>query len=92
MKQHKYSAADWTAVTNTAAMPRDRSPNRRVWGWPVLGPLVAAHLANDAGNFGPALIAASAVVALGGLLMPAVGLLGTTSTESRREYVHVNRH
>ncbi|MDQ3925072.1 MAG: hypothetical protein M3309_14350 [Actinomycetota bacterium] len=56
------------------------------------GPLVAAHLANDAGNFGPALIAASAVVALGGLLMPAVGLLGTTSTESRREYVHVNRH
>ena len=58
----------------------------------VLGPLVAAHLADEAGNFGPALVAASAVVALGGLLMPAVGLFGTTSTGSRKEYVHGNRH
>ena len=58
----------------------------------VLGPLVAAHLADDAGNFGPALIAASAVVALGGLLMPAVGLFGTTSSGSRKGFVHGNRH
>ena len=58
----------------------------------VLRPLVAARLADDAGNFGAALIAASAVVALGGLLMPAVGLFGTTSTGGRKEYVHGNRH
>ena len=58
----------------------------------VLGPLVAAHLADEAGNFGPALIAASAVVALGGLLMPAVGLFGTTSSGSRKGFVHGNRH
>lgn len=58
----------------------------------VLGPLVAAYLADDAGNFGPALIAASAAVALGGLLMPAVRLFGTTSTGSRKEYFHGNRH
>ena len=58
----------------------------------VLGPLVAARLADDAGNFGAALIAASAVVALGGLLMPAVGLFSTTSTRGRKEYVHGNRH
>jgi MFS family permease len=58
----------------------------------VLGPLVAAYLANEAGNFGPALIAASAAVALGGLLMPAVRLFGTTSTGSRKEYFHGNRH
>jgi MFS family permease len=58
----------------------------------VLGPLVAARLADDAGNFGAALIAASAAVALGGLLMPAVGLFGTTSTGGRKEYVHGNRH
>jgi MFS family permease len=58
----------------------------------VLGPLVAAHLADEAGDFGPALVAASAMVALGGLLMPVVGLFGTTSTGSRKEYVHGNRH
>jgi MFS family permease len=58
----------------------------------VLGPLVAAHLANDAGNFGPALIAASAVVALGGLLMLVVGLFVTTSIGGRKEYVHGNKH
>jgi MFS family permease len=58
----------------------------------VLGPLVAAHLADDAGNFEPALIAASAMVALGGLLMPAVGLFGTTSTGSRKECVHGKKH
>jgi MFS family permease len=58
----------------------------------VLGPLVAAHLASEAGNFGPALVAASAVVALGGLLMPAVGLFGATSTGSGKEYVHDHRH
>ena len=58
----------------------------------VLGPLVAAYLADDAGNFGAALIAASAVVALGGLLMPAVGLFGTTSTGGRKEHVHGNRY
>jgi MFS family permease len=58
----------------------------------VLGPLVAAHLADEAGNFGPALIAGSAAVALGGLLMPIVGLFGTTSLGDRKEYVHGNRH
>jgi hypothetical protein len=58
----------------------------------VLGPQVVARLADDAGNFGPALVAASAAVALGCLLMPAVGLFGATSTGGRKEYVHGNRH
>jgi len=51
----------------------------------VLGPLVAARLADDAGGFGPALIAASAAVALGALLMPAVGLVGAISTKRGEE-------
>ena len=42
----------------------------------VLGPLVAAALAEGPGGFGPALVFASAAVALGGLLIPAVGLAG----------------
>ncbi len=41
-----------------------------------MGPLVAAALAGGAGGFGPALVFASAAVALGDLLIPAVGLVG----------------
>lgn len=41
----------------------------------AIGPLVAARLADDAGNFGPALVVASAAVALGGLLMAAIGFV-----------------
>ena len=41
----------------------------------VLGPLVAAALAGETGTFGPALVLASAAVALGALLPPVAGLL-----------------
>jgi predicted MFS family arabinose efflux permease len=40
----------------------------------VLGPLVAAALAGETGGFGPALIFASAAVAVGALLLPVAGL------------------
>jgi MFS family permease len=40
----------------------------------VLGPLVAAALAGETGGFGPALVLASAAVALGALLLPVAGL------------------
>ena len=40
----------------------------------VLGPLVAAALAGETGVFGPALVLASAAVALGALLLPVAGL------------------
>jgi predicted MFS family arabinose efflux permease len=40
----------------------------------VLGPLVAAALAGKTGGFGPALVFASAAVALGALLLPVAGL------------------
>lgn len=54
----------------------------------ILGPLVAARLADSAGGFGYALVASSVAVALGGLLMPVVGLAGTTNTSHRKECVH----
>jgi MFS family permease len=40
----------------------------------VLGPLAAAALAGETGGFGPALVFASAAVALGALLLPVAGL------------------
>jgi predicted MFS family arabinose efflux permease len=43
----------------------------------VLGPLAAASLADAAGNFGTALVAASAVVLAGGVLVAAAGYFGT---------------
>ena len=58
----------------------------------VLGPLVAARLADSAGGFGPALVAASGAVALGSLLMPAVGLASAISTSHRKECVHDNEY
>jgi MFS family permease len=54
----------------------------------ALGPLVAARLADNAGGFGSALVAASAAVTLGALLMPAVGLAGTINTSHGKECVH----
>jgi MFS family permease len=58
----------------------------------VVGPLVAARLADEAGHFGPALVVASGSVALGGLLMPAVGLVGGTNTAQGKGCVHDNEH
>jgi MFS family permease len=58
----------------------------------VLGPLVAARLADDAGGFGPALVAASATVTLAGLLMPVVGLVGARSKRYGEECVHDAGH
>lgn len=54
----------------------------------VLGPLAAARLAHEAGNFGPALVAASAAVALGALLMPIVGFVGAIGTPNGKEHLH----
>ena len=51
----------------------------------VLGPLVAARLADSAGGFGPALVAASGAVALGSLLMPSVGLIGVRGKAVNKE-------
>ncbi|MCA1666203.1 MAG: YbfB/YjiJ family MFS transporter, partial [Thermomicrobia bacterium] len=42
----------------------------------IIGPIVAASLASRAHSFTPALIAASAVVFLGGILMVAFHVLG----------------
>jgi MFS family permease len=53
----------------------------------VLGPLVACF-ADGAGGFRLALVAASAAVALGGLLMPAVGFVGTINARHGKECVH----
>ena len=54
----------------------------------ALGPLVAARLADDAGNFGAALVAASAAVALGALLTPIVGFFGAIGTPNGKEHLH----
>jgi len=58
----------------------------------VLGPVFAARLADAEGGFGPALVVASAAVALGGLLMPAVGLVGGINTAQGKECVHDREH
>jgi MFS family permease len=56
----------------------------------VVGPLVAAHLADDAGNFGAALVVASAAVALGALLMLAVGVVDASNRTRKKEDAHNN--
>jgi MFS family permease len=61
-------------------------------GGQVLGPLAAAALAGGPNGFGPALVAASAALALGGSLMAAVWLFGVTSTGSGKEHFYENRH
>jgi hypothetical protein len=58
----------------------------------VLGPVIAVRLADAEGGFGPALVAASAAIALGGLLMPAVGLVGGINTAQGKECVHDREH
>lgn len=58
----------------------------------VVGPLVAAHLTDDAGNFGAALVAASAVVVLGSLLMLTVGFVDASNRTRRKENAHTNGH
>jgi len=49
----------------------------------VLGPLVAAALAGETGGFGPALVLASAAVALGALLLPVAGLCAARGDRRR---------
>jgi nitronate monooxygenase len=50
----------------------------------LLGSIIPARLADVAGGLGTALVAASAVVTLGGLLMPAVGLVGEPTLHKER--------
>jgi MFS family permease len=52
----------------------------------VVGPLVAARLADDVDHFGPALVAASAAVALGVLLIAGVWFIDATPTTKESAY------
>jgi MFS family permease len=54
----------------------------------VLGPLAAARLTIGADGFEPALVAASAVVTLGALLMPVMGFVGMINARHRKECVN----